>query len=90
MLKNAKKWTFLKMDPGSGINLGYLCNPAPPPPELCRVWCPCMVTSMRLNLPKAKHKINHYNQVNEILVSIEFTCIHILTQLKQLILNIKK
>ena len=28
--RNAKKWTFSKLDPGSGFNLGYLCN-APPP-----------------------------------------------------------
>ena len=27
--KNAKKWTFLKIDPGNGINLGYLSNPPP-------------------------------------------------------------
>ena len=24
-----KKWIFSKLDPGSGFNLGYLCNPLP-------------------------------------------------------------
>ena len=31
---------LLKIDPGSSINLGYLCNP-PPPLEVCRVLRPC-------------------------------------------------
>ena len=25
-----EQWTFLKIDPDSGINLGYHCNPPPP------------------------------------------------------------
>ena len=52
--RNAKKWTFSKLDPGSGFNLGYLCN-VPPPLEFCRVWRPCIEQSY-IRTARSQHR----------------------------------
>ena len=39
--RNAKIWTFSKLDPGSGFNLGYLCN-APPPLNFAEYGAPAL------------------------------------------------
>ena len=37
-----KKWTFSKLDPGSGFNLGYLCNAPPPPLNFAEFGAPAL------------------------------------------------
>ena len=58
--RNAKIWTFSKLDPGSGFNLGYLCN-APPPLNFAEFGAPALNRAIYITIHPHYVKLIYHN-----------------------------